>query len=51
MRKYTTADSTSTKIVSKEGHQAIADTLRKVGKTSAQDLSDEERKDLPHDEG
>ncbi len=45
MKKYTNAES-KPQVLSPEQHQAAQDTLHKMGKTSAQDLSASERADL-----
>ena len=44
MRKYTGVEKTT--VLSPEDHKKISNTLRRVGKTSMQQLSDEERNSL-----
>jgi hypothetical protein len=47
MRKFTNAE--KVEVVSPEGHQAIEDELKKIGKTSAANLTDEEREQVDLD--
>jgi hypothetical protein len=43
-RKYQKVEKTD--VVSPEGHDRIADALEKIGKTSAADLNEDERKQV-----
>lgn len=47
MRKFTAVE--SSEVVSSEGQQAIAAELSKIGKTSAANLSDDERRQVDLD--
>jgi hypothetical protein len=44
LRKYQKVE--KAEVVSKDGHRAIDDDLRRLGKTSAKDLTPEQRKSL-----
>ena len=47
LRKYQSVEKAEP--VSPEGHQAIQSELHKVGKTSVQDMTPEEKKNLPNE--